>query len=126
MQDWGEVAVQPPAWSVYSKNLPRALDLGKILLWKLSLIYGVGEASVVVVVSVVLPSVVAGVMVSIGVDSAGVVATVVSVVVVVSVEAAGVVASRSQRVKRPGPRFRFFVRTPRGAQRWPGCRYISS
>jgi hypothetical protein len=46
--------------------------------------YGVGEASVVVVDSVVLPSVVAGVVVSIGVDSAGVV-----VVVVVSEVVAG-------------------------------------
>jgi len=52
--------------------------------------YGVGDASVVVV-SMVLLSVAAGVMVSIGVDSAGVVATVVSVVVVVvSVVVAGV------------------------------------
>ena len=53
--------------------------------WKLTLNYGVGDASVVVVVSVVLPSVVAGVMVSIGVDSAGVV----TVVVVSEVVAGG-------------------------------------
>jgi hypothetical protein len=44
---------------------------------------------VVVVVSVVLPSVVAGVIASIGVDSAGVVVTVVLVLVWVSVEPAG-------------------------------------
>ena len=50
-----------------AKIFPRAFYLGKILRWKLSLDYGVGDASVVVV-SVVLPSVVAGVMVSIGVD----------------------------------------------------------
>jgi len=73
---------------LYSKIFPWAFNLGKILRWKLTLNYGVGDASVVVVVSVVLPSVVAGVMVSIGVDSAGVVAVV--VVVVVSVEVAGV------------------------------------
>lgn len=73
---------------LYSKIFPWAFNLGKILRWKLTLNYGVGDASVVVV-SVVLPSVVAGVMVSIGVDSAGVVAVVV-VVVVVSVEVAGV------------------------------------
>ena len=72
------------------KTFPWAFNLGKILRWKLTLSYGVGDASVVVV-SVVLPSVVAGVMVSIGVDSAGVVAVVV-VVVVVSVEVAGVSA----------------------------------
>ena len=71
-----------------AKIFPGAFNLGKILRWKLTLNYGVGDASVVVV-SVVLPSVVAGVMVSIGVDSAGVVAVVV-VVVVVSVEVAGV------------------------------------
>ena len=47
--------------------------------------YGVGEASVVVVDSVVVPSVVGGVMVSIGVDSAGVV----TVVVVSEVVAGG-------------------------------------
>jgi len=40
-------------------------------------VYGVGEASVVVVLSVVLPSEVAGLIVAIGVDSAGVVTTVV-------------------------------------------------
>jgi hypothetical protein len=74
---------------LYSKNLPRAFDLWKILLWNLTLNYGVGDASVVVV-SVVLPSVVAGVMVSIGVDSAGVATVVSVVVVVVSVEVAGV------------------------------------
>jgi len=74
---------------LYSKIFPWAFNLGKILRWKLTLNYGVGDASVVVVVSVVLPSVVAGVMDSIGVDSAGVVAVVV-VVVVVSVEVAGV------------------------------------
>jgi len=71
-----------------AKIFPWAFDLEKILRWKLTLNYGVGDASVVVV-SVVLPSVVAGVMVSMGVDSAGVVAVVV-VVVVVSVEVAGV------------------------------------
>ena len=72
-----------------AKIFPGTFDLWKILPWKLTLNYGVGDASVVVVVSVVLPSVVAGVMDSIGVDSAGVVAVVV-VVVVVSVEVAGV------------------------------------
>ena len=87
----GEVAVQSPARTpVQQKSSPGAFNLGKILRWKLPLNYGVGDASVVVV-SVVLPSVAAGVMVSIGVDSAGVVATVVSVAVA-SVEAAGVSA----------------------------------
>ena len=70
---------------LYSKIFPWAFNLGKILRWKLTLNYGVGDASVVVVVSVVLPSVVAGVMVSIGVDSAGVV----TVVVVSEVVAGG-------------------------------------
>jgi hypothetical protein len=50
--------------------------------------YGVGEL-VVVVDSIVLPSEVAGVIVAIGVDSAGVVVTVVLLLVVVSDEVAG-------------------------------------
>ena len=54
----------------------------------LSLDYGVGDASVVVVDSVV-PSAVAGVIVAIGVDSAGVVVTVVLLVVVSDVVAGG-------------------------------------
>jgi hypothetical protein len=51
--------------------------------------YGVGDASEVVVDSVVLPSDVAGVIVAIGVDSAGVVVTVVLLVVVSDVVAGG-------------------------------------
>jgi hypothetical protein len=51
----------------------------------------VGDASVVVVLSIVEPSVVAGVMVSMGVDSAGVVMTVV-LFSVVSIVVAGDVA----------------------------------
>jgi hypothetical protein len=51
--------------------------------------YGVGDASVVVVVDSVVPSVVAGVIVAIGVDSAGVVVTVVVVLVVSDVVAGG-------------------------------------
>ena len=51
--------------------------------------YGVGDASVVVVDSVVLPSDVAGVIVAIGVDSAGVVVTVVLLLVVSDVVAGG-------------------------------------
>jgi hypothetical protein len=51
--------------------------------------YGVGEASVVVLVSVVVLSEVAGVIVAIGMDSAGVVVTVVLLFVVVSVVAGG-------------------------------------
>jgi hypothetical protein len=51
--------------------------------------YGVGEAAVVVVDSMVLPSAVAGVIVAIGVDSAGVVVTVVLLLVVSDVVAGG-------------------------------------
>jgi hypothetical protein len=74
---------------LYSKNLlPGRTPGGRFCFWKLSLGYGVGEASVVVVDSVV-PSVVAGVIVAIGVDSAGVVVTVVLLVVVSDVVAGG-------------------------------------
>jgi hypothetical protein len=51
--------------------------------------YGVGDASVVVVDSVVLPSDVAGVIVAIGVDSAGVVVTEVLLLAVSDVVAGG-------------------------------------
>jgi hypothetical protein len=57
------------AYFCTAKIFPGHSTCGRFCVWKLSLGYGVGEASVVVVVSVVLPSVVAGVMVSIGVDS---------------------------------------------------------
>ena len=74
----------------YSENLPPGQSPGgRFCVWKLSLDYGVGEAAEVVVDSMVLPSVVAGVIVAIGVDSAGVVVTVVLLLVVVSVEVAG-------------------------------------
>jgi hypothetical protein len=74
----------------YSKNLPPGQTPGgRSCVWKLSLDYGVGDASEVVVDSVVLPSDVAGVIVAIGVDSAGVVVTVVLLVVVSDVVAGG-------------------------------------
>ena|SRR6266446_5495338 len=75
---------------LYSKNLPPGRTPGgRFCVGKLSLDYGVGDASVVVVDSVVLPSDVAGVIVAIGVDSAGVVVTVVLLVVVSDVVAGG-------------------------------------
>jgi hypothetical protein len=75
---------------LYSKNLlPARTPGGRFCVEKLSLDYGVGDASVVVVDSVVLPSDVAGVIVAIGVDSAGVVVTVVLLLVVSDVVAGG-------------------------------------
>ena len=73
---------------VQQKSSPGLIPRGRFCVEKLNLDYGVGAASEVVVDSVV-PSVVAGVIVAIGVDSAGVVMTVVLLLVVVSVAAAG-------------------------------------
>jgi hypothetical protein len=60
-----------------AKIFPRPREPGEDLRLELESNYGVGDASVVVVLSIVVPSVPPGVMVSIGVDSAGVVTTVV-------------------------------------------------